>query len=68
MSGPVECSRAQTGGVVLYIDQTQGSEASREAMCEVERDALLVIACELRTLRGPLSTLMYGFAVEIFLP
>jgi hypothetical protein len=53
---------------VLYIDQTQGSGASREAMCEVERDALLVIACELRTLRGPLSTLMYGFAVEIFLP
>jgi hypothetical protein len=38
------------------------------AMCEVERDALLVIAWELRTLRGPLSALMFSFAMEIFLP
>jgi hypothetical protein len=37
-------------------------------MCEVERDALLVIASELRTLRGPLSVLMFSFAMYIFLP
>jgi hypothetical protein len=37
-------------------------------MCEVEQDALLVIASELRTLRGPLSVLMFSFAMYIFLP